>query len=336
MGASNSVSEDNDGDMTSSKKECTSCEQNNVNNITKGINNVAILDDVLCAACGKEGNSDDMNTCNKCKEAKYCNAACKKKHRSKHKKACEKRVAELHEEALFKEAEPEECPICMLTMLRANQTSVESCCGKRVCNGCIHAMHLSSGKDLCAFCRTPPAQSDEEDLRRVKKQIEFDNAEAFYQLAGYYSQGIKGMPQDYQKANELYLKAGELGCADGYYNLGISFENEFGVEADKNKAKHYYELAAMDGSIPARHNLGSLEHKAGNVERAMKHFVIAARAGLETSLNNVKVGYIKDGLIAKDEYANTLRAYQKRQLEMKSDERDRAAEFIAEFRLRRS
>ena len=45
-----------------------------------------------CANCGKEGSN--LNICNKCKEATYCNAACKKKHRSKHKKQCERRVAE--------------------------------------------------------------------------------------------------------------------------------------------------------------------------------------------------------------------------------------------------
>ena len=71
---------------------------------------------------------------------KYCNAACKKKHRKKHKKACEKRVAELHEERLFKDVEPEECPICMLTLpINANESSFFSCCGKMICNGCIYA-----------------------------------------------------------------------------------------------------------------------------------------------------------------------------------------------------
>ena len=75
-------------EMIASKKECTSCEQNNVDTITEGIDSVAILNDTsICAACGKEGNSSDMNTCNKCKMVKYCNAACKKKHRSKHKKS---------------------------------------------------------------------------------------------------------------------------------------------------------------------------------------------------------------------------------------------------------
>jgi len=100
---------DGSGEMTSSKREeYTPCEQNNVDNITEAIESVAILNDVSkCASCGKEGNSD-MNTCNKCKMVKYCNAACKKKHRKKHKKACEKRVAELHDEKLFKEPPPPE------------------------------------------------------------------------------------------------------------------------------------------------------------------------------------------------------------------------------------
>ena len=43
-----------------------------------------------CASCVKEGGT--LNTCNTCNMVKYCNAACKKKHRSKHKKACEKEL----------------------------------------------------------------------------------------------------------------------------------------------------------------------------------------------------------------------------------------------------
>jgi len=107
--------------MTSGKKECTSYEQNNVDNLTENFNSVSILDNKsTCAACGKEGNSDNMNTCNKCKEVKYCNAACKKKHRHKHKKECERRVAELYDEKLFKEPPPnEECPICYIPLLRS-------------------------------------------------------------------------------------------------------------------------------------------------------------------------------------------------------------------------
>ena len=77
----------------------------------------------VCAACGKE---DPTNTCNKCKMVKYCNAACKKKHRSKHKKACERRAAELHDAELFKEHPPrDDCPICFLPLsLKANNFQI--------------------------------------------------------------------------------------------------------------------------------------------------------------------------------------------------------------------
>src|SRR5210317_710643 len=136
-----------------------------------------------CASCDKEGGN--LNTCNKCKMAKYCNAACKKKHRSKHKKACEKRVAELHDEALFKEHPPtEDCPICLLPLpIDGIQTIFKSCCGKIICRGCIYAMDEARGRGkigLCAFCRVPNPNSDEEIIKRIKKLIEADNANAFY------------------------------------------------------------------------------------------------------------------------------------------------------------
>ena len=278
---------------------------------------------IVCANCGKEGSDITItNTCNKCKMVKYCNAACKKKHRSKHKKACERRVAELHEEALFKEVDPEECPICLISMI--GQTTFQPCCGKTICRGCVYAIQMSEGKDKCAFCRTLNAATYEEQFERLKKQMDKGNADALYMVAGLYERGIAGFPKDMAKAHELYLKAGELGCAMAYHNLGVNYENGWGVEMDKEKSNYYYERAAMNGSIPARHNLGVVEWNAGDYHRAMKHFVVAAKLGHELSLNNVKKGFMI-GKVTKDEYASTLRAYHERQKEMKSDERDKAA-----------
>jgi len=316
-------------EITSNKKECISCEQNNVNNITEDLNSIAILDDTsVCASCGKEGISDNMNTCNKCQSVKYCNAACKKKHRTKHKKACERRVAELHEEALFKEIEPEECPICMLQIpFNDGQSTFKSCCGKTICNGCICAMLEREDladkllSHVCPYCRTPLPEDDKEIIRQTKKLMRNGNAKAFDMYAGWYDLGEMGMPQDYQKANELWLKAGELGCAAAYFKLGGSYSRGTGVAIDMKKAKHYYELAAMGGDVKARYNLGCFDGKAGNIQRSLRHFILATRAGDVKALNHVKHGYI-NGDVTKDEYANTLRAYQTRQDEMKSDERD--------------
>jgi hypothetical protein len=69
------------------------------------------------------------------------------------------------------------------------------------------------------------------------------------------------------------------------------------------------------------------EGKAGNHERAMKHFMISARAGDKESLETIKRGFIRKN-VSKDEYEGTLRAYHARQVEMKSEARDKAAKVV--------
>ena len=182
----------------------------------------------------------------------------------------------------------------------------------------------SKNMKLCPFCKAPPLRSPDEEIKRLKKLTEKGDADAFCQLGGCYYRGSMGMPQDWEKANELYLKAGELGCADAYYNLAASYYEGWGVEIDMKKANHYFELAAMNGHALARHNLGCLEEQAGNHEREYKHFILAACAGYKQSLDSVKFGYTQ-GHVVKEEYANTLREYQKSLDEMKSEARDKAA-----------
>ena len=293
---------------------------------------------VICAACGKEGEEDSMNICNKCKMVHYCNVACKKKHKSKHKKKCKKRATELQDEALFKDPPlREECPICMLPLpLAFEESSFKYCCGKTICMGCTYAMvieNIKKGKELeehlCAFCRTPETSSSEEKIRMLEKLVENGNATAYYQFGWVYAQGTSGMRQDWVKANELWIKAGELGYAQAYFNLGSSYYHGNGVEIDEMKGKHFCELAAMAGSAQARHIIGLLEGKAGNRQRAMKHFVVAASAGFRHSLDKVKQGFM-DGLVTKNEYESTLRAYHERQSEMKSEARDQATDLEAQ------
>ena len=287
------------------------------------MSSVSALD--ICANCGKgEEESGKLQKCAACNLVKYCSRECQAAHRPQHKKACKKRASEIYDEKLFKEGEPDECPICFQPCPIGSHQTFESCCGKLICNGCVYAMKASEGGgDLypCAFCRTPPASSYEENIKRLNKLMNKGNGEAFATLGGSYADGDLGLPQDDHKANELYLKAGELGSHNGYYNLGVSYDIGKGVEVDKKKAKHYYELAAMMGSVSARHNLGIMELKVGNHHRALKHYTIAAKAGNKGSLSAVKVGFMS-GFVTKEEYANTQRAYQKAQDDMKSDMRD--------------
>ena len=288
-----------------------------------------------CANCGKEGSN--LNICNKCKEATYCNAVCKKKHRSKHKKECERRVAEMHDEALFREPPPQhvDCPICFLRLpsLHSGRRYM-SCCGKRICSGCCHADVFDNLGNVivekkCPFCRTPDPTSEEEGIERVKKRMEIGDPYAFALMGSFHGSGQYGLPQNSAKAMEFWRKSGK----DGYANIGFAYHigEVRGVERDEKMAKHYSELAAMAGNVSARHNLGADEENAGNYDRALKHYMIAVRGGRTDSVKAIQRMY-KDEHATKDHYANALRSHQVYLNEIKSDQRDKAAALEDDYR----
>ena len=290
----------------------------------------------ICANCGKEGG--DLNICNKCKEAKYCNAACKKKHRSRHKKKCVRRAAELYDERLFKPPPlKEDCPICMLPLPSLGTGSkYYSCCGKTVCSGCIHApVYDDLGNEVdntkCAFCRAPAPTSNKEALNQTKKRMEVGDSSAINNLGLFYSNGLYGLQRNQTKAFELYHQAGELGYTKAYCNIGNAYHTGEGVERDEVKADHYYELAAIGGNAKARHNLGNAEWRAGNLERALKHYTISAGDGQNESVKIIQQLYMA-GCATKEDYAKALQAYQAYLDEIKSGQRDEAAAFSDEYK----
>ena len=196
---------------------------------------------LVCANCGKEG-SEVTNTCNKCKEVMYCNAACKKRHRHKHKKECERRVAELHDEKLFKQPPPmEDCPICFLRLpsLMSGSTYM-ACCGKMICSGCFYApVFDNQGNEVdskkCPFCRIPTPSSQEEGIERIKIRVELDDPIAIYNLGCDYVHGTNGYPQNHTKALKLFRRAAELEHSSSYNSIAYAHDNGRGVEIDKKK-----------------------------------------------------------------------------------------------------
>ena len=97
-----------------------------------------------------------------------------------------------------------------------------------------------------------------------------------------------------------------------------------GVEVDKKKALYYYELSSMRGNVIARYNLGLNEARAGNMDRALKHHMIAVRDGYADSLDYIKKMY-KHGDATKEDYTTALISYQEYLSEIKSRQRDKAA-----------
>ena len=307
----------------------------------------------VCANCGKAGSN--MNVCNKCKEAKYCNATCKKKHRHKHKDDCEKvvqRMAELHDAELKQAAElhdielfeqpplREDCPICFLRLpCMDSGRRYMTCCGKEICSGCAHSPvtdHLGNrvnkvGERKCAFCRVTETGVNEELIDRLKKRMKVNDALAFYGLGCAYFQGRYGLRQNVDKALELWHKAAELGCATAHRNIGIEYLNGNVVRKDEKKAAAQLELAAMMGDESARGKLGDDEARGGNVDRAIKHFLIAVASGSDQALGYIQAMF-KGGGVSKEDYGNALRSRQAYLDEIRSDQRDEAAAFGDQYK----
>ena len=159
----------------------------------------------------------------------------------------------------------------------------------------------------------------------MKKRIEAEDSIAMYCLGNYYRvEG--GLAQNYTKALDLWHRAGKLGNAIAYNNIGVAYYNGQGVEVDYKKATYYYELAAIRGNAMARSNLGIKEQQAGNIYRAIKHFLIAVGGGSSKSLKKIQELY-SNGKAKKEDYTKALQSYQTYLSEIKSKQRDEAAAY---------
>jgi len=244
-------------------------------------------------------NNDDKNNKNHDEEnnnERFVTAELHDKDCEEHSRLAAGRAAEVHDGKLFKQPPAaEDCPICFLR-LPALDTGrrYNDCCGKRICSGCIHApLYDDQGNEVdnqkCPFCRTPTPYTDEEVITRLIKRADANDPLAVHQLGVCYCRGLYELPKDIIKALELWHRAAELGYPQAYCGIGVVYEFglgvEVGVDVDKKKAKHYYELGAMGGCEMARHNLGNIEARAGNMSRALKHWMIAVRSGRSESSN---------------------------------------------------
>ena len=108
----------------------------------------------------------------------------------------------------------------------------------------------------------------------------------------------------------------KLACC---YHLG-------GVEKDEKKEMFHLQEAAIGGHPIARYILGCYEEGNGRIERAIKHWIIAANLGDDASIKELKRLYAQ-GAISKENFAAALRAHQVAVDETKTPQREAAEEF---------
>ena len=96
----------------------------------------------------------------------------------------------------------------------------------------------------------------------------------------------------------------------------------------------YYECAAMKGEVEVRYNLGVLEFNEYNDGRAMKHWMIAAAAGHDDALKQLRSYGFMEGHVTKEEYEKALRAHKDSQDAMDSNLWSKAAALWTEWNIR--
>ena len=120
-----------------------------------------------CASCGKsELDGIKLTECADCKSVQYCSDECKEIHQPEHEAICKEPAAELRDEMLFRQPECThlgDCPICCLpNPLGLQKSALYSCCGKRICQGCLYAdiarQRTENMRLACPFCRLPIKQ----------------------------------------------------------------------------------------------------------------------------------------------------------------------------------
>ena len=286
---------------------------------------------LCCASCGIAGIDDiKLKDCDDCDLVKYCSDECQKEHRQQNEEDCKKRAAELKDEILFKQPESSsygDCPICCLPIpVESLKSTLNTCCCKYICNGCNVANQMREIErriqPKCPFCRKVTPKTEEEINKQLMKRIEVNDPVAICRMGT--KRYIKG---DYNASFEYWTRAAALGDMTAHYQLSCSYREEKGVEKDKKRERQHLEQAAIGGHPNARCNLGHVEWENGRIDRAVKHFIIAAKLGHDNALKNVKNVY-KDGYVSKEDFAAALRGHHDAIKATKSPQREEAEKFF--------
>ena len=300
----------------------------------------------ICANCGKLGgdNGVHLKKCSGCLLVKYCGPDCQRAHIPSHKTPCQKHAAKLHQEKLFADTpEPEECPVCLLRMpFEQEKICYRACCGKLICHGCSGTTmkigvesgfeHATGFGDIdfkkmldhpCPFCRASFSIKIEDTLKELQKRVDLGDRMAMYHLGIKLVKPKGSLQPNASKARELLLKSAQLGYPLANLSVGMfHYDGHYPSVflQDKKKARHYFERGAIGGDPVARAYLAEIELDRYQFKTAYRHAMMSASCGYKLALDNVLNG-CKAGVVTKDEYERTLRAYKKSCDELNSEHR---------------
>ncbi len=175
-----------------------------------------------------------------------------------------------------------------------------------VCNFMAYAQH---GETEFQNGKTAYEQKNfKAALKHYENAAKENHAEAAYQLGLMYSQG-KGMKKgDAKKAFTAYAKAAAAGHTQAMFQMGNAYDYGYGTKKDRDKAKHYYLLAAENGNVE-----GMLAHVrelrvSGENEEAFNWVKKAHELGSVEAAYIMGVMYMKAEGVAKN-YGEAARLF---------------------------
>mmetsp|Transcript_11289 Transcript_11289/g.18665 ORF Transcript_11289/g.18665 Transcript_11289/m.18665 type:complete len:264 (-) Transcript_11289:60-851(-) len=227
-----------------------------------------------------------------------------------------------HDERLFQQPNSNhlgDCPICCAPLpYDVTRCSMQLCCSKVICKSCFLQNLVTERRQKltpkCPFCRET-LKSKAKLYKNTMTRIKANDPIATFQFAADCHRA-----GDLAKALEYYAKAAELGDAEAHLRLAGMFHNGQGVQPSVEKEMSHLEAAALCGHPIARHTLGSHEMMKGNIERGMKHYIIASNQGNKMSMTSVMDGF-RQGYVTKEELAATLRTHKNAYDAMNTPER---------------
>jgi len=148
-------------------------------------------------------------------------------------------------------------------------------------------------------------------------------------LADYHRIGRYGLAKDLRKYSDLVRRAADLGDVAAIAALGLmyAFGAYYGVSLDDTKGRELLEKAAREGYAFALVYLALLEEDKGRTELSLTYLRTAAAAGDDSAVKNLWKRF-RAGKICKDDLEESLRAYQKANEDMRSEERERHKQWM--------
>ncbi|MES1927019.1 SH3 domain-containing protein [Salinisphaera sp. T31B1] len=152
------------------------------------------------------------------------------------------------------------------------------------------AVSLSALSCVVIAQERPSDSEASQVLENARPLAEQGNANAQYNMGVLYDEGY-GVEQNYDTARSWYEKAAAQNYAKAEHNLGIMYQAGHGVSADPDQAAQWFKRAAEHGEPAAQNNLAVMYVRGQGVPQdlveAARWAARAASAGNQSAITNL-------------------------------------------------